>query len=62
MFFPRSNVFLVSFSYDSNLKLARFTQDSWDKEVVASTGDIGLYNNLWFDENGHPLICSYSTT
>ena len=46
-----------------NLKLARFNGISWtDREVVASTGDVGLYNSLWFDERGYPMICSYFGT
>ncbi len=46
-----------------NLKLARFKDDLWtDRELVASTGDIGLYNNLWFDDNDSPVIASYSKT
>jgi hypothetical protein len=46
-----------------NLKLARFDGTSWtDREVVASTGDVGLYNSLWFDDSGYPMICSYTNT
>ena len=49
--------------YDLNdLKLVRFNGVSWDREVVHSTGDIGLYNSLWFDSNDRALICSYSNT
>lgn len=50
--------------YDlKNLKLARFDGTSWtDREVVASTGDVGLYNSLWFDDREYPMICSYSST
>ncbi|MFV1951902.1 MAG: hypothetical protein ACC630_08130, partial [Nitrospinota bacterium] len=44
-----------------DLKLARFNGKSWDREVVASTGNIGLYNTLWFD-NDNPVIISYSNT
>lgn len=46
----------------NNLKLARFNGTSWDTEVVASTGDVGLYNSLLFDESNSTLICSYSST
>ncbi|MEW5803044.1 MAG: hypothetical protein AB1847_13165 [bacterium] len=49
--------------YDlNNLKLARFQQGVWKSEVVASEGDIGLYNTLWFDGSQRPVICSYSRT
>ena len=45
-----------------NLKFARRNGNSWERQIIASTGDIGLYNNLWFDENDQPVICSYSNT
>ncbi len=46
-----------------NLRLARFQDGSWsNRSPVASEGDIGLYNNLWFDDNNAPVITSYSHT
>ncbi|MGA1870650.1 MAG: hypothetical protein ACMUJM_19115 [bacterium] len=45
-----------------NLKLARYDGTSWSKETVAESGDIGLYNTLWFDTNDRALICTYSNT
>ncbi len=50
--------------YDlKNLRLARFQDGSWgNRELIASEGDIGLYNNLWFDDNDSPVITSYSNT
>ena len=50
--------------YDlKNLRLAMFKDGSWStREQIASLGDIGLYNNLWFDANDAPLITSYSNT
>ncbi len=46
-----------------NLKLARFDGASWsDREVLASTGDVGLYNSLWFDYKDDPMIFSYSNS
>jgi hypothetical protein len=50
--------------YDlENLKLARFLGNTWQKgEIVASQGDVGLYNNLWFDMNDKPVIVSYTNT
>ena len=50
--------------YDlKNLRLARFKDGSWsDRDRIASEGDIGLYNNLWFDADDAPVITSYSQT
>jgi hypothetical protein len=50
--------------YDlKNLRLASFRDGSWsDRSTIASEGDIGLYNNLWFDDNDSPVITSYSHT
>ena len=49
--------------YDrKNLKLASFDGVSWDKETVESSGNIGLYNSLWFDADNRAFICSYSET
>jgi len=44
-----------------DLKLAQLNENSWNLEVVASTGDIGLYNTLLFDGDS-PVIISYSGT
>lgn len=46
----------------NDLKLARLSGAVWDKEVVASTGDVGSYNSLWFDEDGTAYICTFSNT
>ena len=49
--------------YDlGDLKLVRFDGAFWEREVVHSNGDIGLYNSLWFDDDDRALICSYSNT
>jgi hypothetical protein len=45
-----------------DLMFARSSGASWAKEVVASAGDIGTYNTLWFDDAGKANICSYSNT
>jgi hypothetical protein len=45
-----------------DLKLSSLEGTSWSSEVVASEGDIGNYNTLWFDGNGKTYICSYSNT
>jgi hypothetical protein len=46
-----------------NLRLARYQDGSWsDRDRIASEGDIGLYNNLWFDDHDEPVITSYSNT
>ena len=34
----------------------------WRTETVAETGNIGLYNSLWFDLGGKAHISSYSST
>jgi len=43
-----------------NLKLARFNGATWEAETVSTNGDVGYYNNLWFDEEGLARIVSYS--
>lgn len=45
-----------------NLNLAEKTGSAWEKEVVAQTGNIGLYNTLWFSPDDRPVVCSYSQT
>jgi hypothetical protein len=45
-----------------DLKFAAFNGASWDTETVASTGDIGIYNTLWFDDSGTAYICTYSNS
>ena len=45
-----------------NLKLAWKKGLVWETEVVAATGDIGLYNTLWFQSDDSPVVCSYSRT
>ncbi len=42
-----------------DLKYAHFNGSSWQLETVATAGDIGQYNTLWFDANGTPYICTY---
>jgi hypothetical protein len=43
-----------------NLKFARIIDDVWQTEQIAQSGDIGKYNNLWFDGNDRAHICTYS--
>ncbi len=43
-----------------NLKFARMTGNTWQTEPVAQSGDIGKYNNLWFDGNNRAHIATYS--
>ena len=45
-----------------DLKFASFDGISWDTETVATTGDIGSYNSLWFGENDTTYICTYSSS
>lgn len=42
-----------------DLKFAHFDGSSWQVETVATAGDIGQYNSLWYDAGGVPYICSY---
>ena len=43
-----------------NLKLAEFNGSLWETSQVASYGNIGLYNSLWFDAADRAYICTYS--
>jgi len=45
-----------------DLMFARLNKAAWVKETLASSGDIGLYNTLWFDDAGKAGICTYSNT
>ncbi|HOS97041.1 MAG TPA: hypothetical protein PLU54_05250 [Deltaproteobacteria bacterium] len=45
-----------------DLMLARRSGTVWDRQTVASTGDIGTYNTLLFDNSGSAWICTYSGT
>jgi len=45
-----------------NLKLASYNGSTWAIETVASAGDIGLFNSLFFDQGNKATICSYSNT
>lgn len=46
----------------NDLRMARLSGSVWDKEAVATAGDIGMYNSLWFDEDGTAYICTFSDT
>ena len=45
-----------------NLKFARYSEDTWQIERVAQSGDIGKFNNLWFDGNDRAHIGTYSAS
>ena len=47
-----------------NLKLANFDAEKggWFKQRVAETGDIGRYNNLWYDSEDRVHIATFSKT
>ena len=45
-----------------NLKFAQMIGDTWQTEAVAQSGDIGKYNNLWFDGNDRVHITSFSAS
>ncbi len=42
-----------------DLKFARKTASGWQTETVASQGNIGLYNSIWFDGSNKAHIVSY---
>lgn len=45
-----------------NLKLAEFNGSIWETAQVASYGNIGLYNSLWYDADSRAYIVTYSDT
>jgi hypothetical protein len=45
-----------------NLKFARYIDGIWQTEQVAQSGDIGKFNNLWFDGNDRAHIGTYSAS
>jgi len=45
-----------------NLKYARYIDDTWQTERVAQSGDIGKFNNLWFDGDDRAHIATYSAS
>jgi hypothetical protein len=45
-----------------NLKFARLSDATWQTERVAQSGDIGKFNNLWFDGNDRAHIGTYSAS
>jgi hypothetical protein len=45
-----------------NLKFAQMSGGAWQTIPVAQSGDIGKYNNLWFDGNDRAHIASYSAS
>jgi hypothetical protein len=45
-----------------NLKYARYIDDTWQTEMVAQSGDIGKFNNLWFDSDDRAHIGTYSAS
>lgn len=42
-----------------DLRFARFENNRWIKETVASAGDIGKYNTVWVDADNIVYICTY---
>lgn len=48
-----------SYRQNQNLKFARYEGGQWRAETVATAGDIGQYNTLWFDAEGRAYICTY---
>ncbi len=45
----------------NDLRFAWKNGSSWQREVVASTGDIGLYNTLFYDD-GTAYISTFSSS
>jgi hypothetical protein len=48
-----------TFRKRNDLRFARFENNRWIKETVASTGDIGKYNTVWTDAENVAYICTY---
>jgi hypothetical protein len=48
----------ATYRYHKDLKFARFN-GGWQVETVATAGDIGQYNTIWFDGADTPYICTY---
>ena len=49
----------AAYRLHKDLKFARFSGGGWQVEAVATAGDIGQFNTLWFDSTGTPYICTY---
>jgi hypothetical protein len=49
----------ASYRKHEDLLFVRFDGEGWETETVATAGNIGQYNSLWFDENGVAFICTY---
>ena len=45
-----------------NLKFARLSDAAWQTQRIAQSGDIGKFNNLWFDGNDRAHIGTYSAS
>jgi hypothetical protein len=48
-----------SYRERKDVKLAHFDGSQWQRETVATEGQIGLYNSLWFDTGNIAHICTY---
>ena len=49
----------ASYRKNEDLLFARYDGTNWQMETVATAGNIGQFNSLWFDENGVAYICTY---
>ena len=43
----------------NNAKLARLVDGEWKSEFVATDGEVGFYNSLWFGVNNRAFVCTY---
>lgn len=49
----------ASYRKHDDLLFARYDGSNWQSETVATAGNIGQYNSLWFDGDGIAYICTY---
>jgi hypothetical protein len=49
----------ATYRIHKDLKFAYFDGAGWQTETVATAGDIGQYNTLWFDAEGFATVCTY---
>jgi hypothetical protein len=48
-----------TYRQNQDLRFARYVGGQWVAETVATSGDIGKHNSLWFDGEGTAYICTY---
>lgn len=66
-FTPDGNAAIAYFDEESHsgrthryLKYAEFNGILWERESAEEQGSVGVFNTLWFDGGGRPIICTYA--